>query len=272
MKGSSVIQQALKWPGLTPHLSENAVIIIALSQERIGEPREDHFFRLYQARLLQFFSARTERSRDQRRKRDLCSVILAVQVSLQLVLEALQREETAAIDSAPLPCVSYKRSWQTSDFLGTANYGGCHSEAMKSCGCKIQSVVGLAEMILGFLLAPASCSGHQPVGLDSFAHHLTCLPGDGASHDAVLQISRKLLAPGKETRAPIRSKLAHLQCLRCETVPARLPEPWHWSRYAAKSTRGMAKRIAAQASAQSVGTMVNTLLGRSALRFAELAV
>src|SRR2546430_820069 len=51
MKGSALIQDALKRPGPAPHLSDSEVITIALYQELIGEPREDHFFRLHQASL-----------------------------------------------------------------------------------------------------------------------------------------------------------------------------------------------------------------------------
>src|SRR5690349_12514302 len=87
MKGSSMIQDALKRPGPAPHLSDSEVITLALSQELIGEPREDHFFRLHQASLQTFFPGLNERSRYHRRKRDLCLVILAVRLSLQLVLK-----------------------------------------------------------------------------------------------------------------------------------------------------------------------------------------
>ncbi len=58
MKGSAVIQQALKRPGPAPHLWDSELIPIALSQELIGEPREDHFFRLHQASLQTFFPGR----------------------------------------------------------------------------------------------------------------------------------------------------------------------------------------------------------------------
>lgn len=51
MKGSTVIQEALQRPGRVPHLSDSELVTIALYQELIGEPREDHFFRLYQAHL-----------------------------------------------------------------------------------------------------------------------------------------------------------------------------------------------------------------------------
>ncbi len=212
------------------------------------------------------------------------AVILAVRVSLQIVLEALQFEETAAIDSAPVPCVSDKRSKGTSDFGGTADYGVWSSKAMKYFGGKIHSVVGLSGIILGFLLTPANCYDNQPVVelLDSFAHHLTHLLGDGAYNDAVLQSylqqtrALKLLAPVKETQALIRSKQAQTQLnrlrLMCETVNAQLQEQLHLSKHSAKSTWGMMTRIAAKVTAHSVGMMVNILLGRPALHLAELAV
>ena len=98
-----MIQEILKRPGPSPTLSGSEVVTIALYQELIGEPREDHFFRLYQQQLRHYFPGLNERSRYNRRKRDLWSVILAVRMTLQIVLDALLLEETAVIDSAPVP-------------------------------------------------------------------------------------------------------------------------------------------------------------------------
>src|SRR5437588_11662465 len=284
MKGSAVIQHALKRPGPVPRLSDSEVVTIALYQELIGEPREDHFFRLHRASLLPFFPELNERSRYNRRKRDLWSVILAVRVSLQIVQEGLQLEETAAIDSAPVPCVSYKRSKQTSDFVGRADYGVCSSKAMKYFGFKLHSVVSLTGLILGFLLTPASRYDNQPVVelLDSFSHHLKLLLGDGAYNDAALESylqqfrTVQLLAPAKSNQTPKRSPLAQKQLNRlrliCETVNAQLQEQLHLSKHYAKSTWGLLTRIAAKVTAHSVGMMVNSLLGRPALQLADLAV
>jgi hypothetical protein len=284
MKGSAVIRQALKRPGPAPHLSDSEVITIALYQELIGEPREDHFFRLHQASLQTFFPGLNERSRYNRRKRDLWSVILAVRVSLQLVLDALELSETAAIDSAPVPCVSYKRGKGASDFVGTADYGVCSSKAMKYFGYKLHSVVSLSGLIMGFLLTPASRYDNQPVVelLDSFAHHLKLLLGDGAYNDAALESyleqyrSLLLLSPAKGNQTPKRSPSAQQQLNRlrliCETVNAQLQEQLHLSKHYAKSAWGLLTRIAAKVTAHSVGMMVNTLLGRPALQLAELAV
>ena len=88
MKGSAVIQHALDRPGPAPSLSDSELVTIALYQELIGEPREDHFFRLHQEQLRRYFPGLNERSRYNRRKRDLWSVILAVRISLQIVLDA----------------------------------------------------------------------------------------------------------------------------------------------------------------------------------------
>ena len=284
MKGSAVIQHALDRPGPAPSLSDSELVTIALYQELIGEPREDHFFRLHRSSLQTFFPGLNERSRYNRRKRDLWSVILAVRVSLQIVLDALQLEETAAIDSAPVPCVGYKRGKHASDFVGTADYGVCSSKAMKYFGCKFHSVVSLTGIIMGFLLTPASRYDNQPVVelLDSFSHHLKRLLGDGAYNDAALQSyleqyrSLELLAPTKVNQPPKRSKPAQTQLNRlrliCETVNAQLQEQLHLSKHYAKSTWGVMTRIAAKVTAHSVGMMVNTLLGKPVLKLADLAV
>jgi len=284
MKGSAVIQQALERPGPAPHLSDSELITIALYQELIGEPREDHFFRLHQASLQTFFPGLNERSRYNRRKRDLWSVILAVRVSLQMVLDALALEETAAIDSAPVACVGYKRGKQSSDFLGTADYGVCSSKALKYFGLKLHSVVSLTGVVMGFVLTGANHYDNQAVVelLDSFAHHLKRLLGDGAYNDAALQRfleqyrSLELLAPAKVNQPPQRSKQAQQQLNRlrliCETVNAQLQEQLHLSKHYAKSTWGLMTRIAAKVTAHSVGMMVNALLGRPVLKLADLAV
>lgn len=284
MKGSAMIQDALKRPGPAPQLSESEVITQALSQELIGEPREDHFLRLHQSSLRPFFPGLNERSRYNRRKRDLGRVLLAVRACLPLVRDAWHREETAVIDSAPVPCVSYKRSKQASDFVGSADYGVCSSKALKYFGYKFHRVVSLSGLIMGFLLTAASHYDNQP-GRDvreTFSHRLQRLLGDGAYNDAALQFTLeqlyalRLLAPVKSNQPPKRSPQAQKQVNRwrliCETVNAQLQEHLHLSKHYAKSTWGLMTRIAAKVTAQSLGMMVNSLLGRPLLKLADLAL
>ncbi len=58
--------------------------------------------------MLPFFPGLNERSRYNRWKRDLLSVLLAVRLSLQLVMDTLRLADVGAIDSAPVPFVSWQ--------------------------------------------------------------------------------------------------------------------------------------------------------------------
>jgi hypothetical protein len=284
MKGSSAIQSSLLRRGPSPQLSDSEVVTIAIYQEMIGEPREDHFFRLHSKGLLSYFPRLNERSRYNRRKRSLWSVILAIRMSLTIVIEALKSETLATVDSAPIPCVGRKRNKSNSDFLGFADYGICSSKAMKYFGCKIHTIVNLTGVVLGYLLTPASPYDNQPLTelLDSTPHHLKYLLGDGAYNDQQLQEylktyrNLKLLAPTKVNQTAVRSKQAQKQQNRlrliCETVNAQLQEQLHMSKHYAKSVLGFMTRIATKLTAHSVGMMVNIMHGRSPLHLAGLGV
>lgn len=284
MKESSAIADALRRPGPAPRLPDSQLVTVALYQELIGEPREDHFFRLHYESLLAFFPALNERSRYNRRKRNLWSVILAVRLSLQVVLDALQFEETATVDSAPIPCVGRKRCKSGSGFIGTADYGICSSKAMKYFGCKIHTVVSLVGVVMGYLLTSAAPYDNQPLTelLDSIPHHLKQLLADGAYNDVPLQDYLRhyrnltLLAPAKVNQHPKRSKLEQKTQNRlrliCETVNAQLQEQLHLSKHYAKSVWGLMARVAAKLTAHSVGMMVNITWGRPPLHLAGLGV
>jgi hypothetical protein len=284
MKASPVITAALRRPGRAPHLSDSEVVTVALYQELIGEPKEDHFFRLHRWSLLPFFPGLNERSRYNRRKRDLWSVILSVRLSLQGVLEALELEQTGAVDSAPVPCVGRKRDKSSSAFVGFADYGICSSKAMKYFGCKLHAVVGLSGTILGYLLTSAAPYDNQPLVelLDSIPHNLKHLLGDRAYNDEKLQEYLRqyrdltLLAPTRVNQQPKRpkkqQKTQNRLRLICETVNAQLQEQLHLSKHYAKSAWGFMTRVAAKVTAHSVAMMVNRIWGRPALRLADLAV
>jgi hypothetical protein len=284
MKASPAIEAALRRPGRKPQLSDSEVVTLALYQELIGEPREDHFFRLHKESLLPYFPNLNERSRYNRRKRNLWSATLAIRLGLQLVLDALQMEQTGAVDSAPVPCVGRKRDKSRSGFVGFAGYGICSSKSMKYFGCKFHAVVSLTGVILGYLLTSAAPYDNQPLVelLDSMPHHLQHLLGDGAYNDERLQeylVQYRrlvLLAPAKVNQAPKRSKTEQKTHNRlrliCETVNAQMQEQLHLSKHYAKSTWGLMARVAAKVTAHSVGMVANLSLGRPALRLAELGV
>ena len=283
MKSSPVVSSTLRRPGPVPQLSDSEIVAIVLYQEIIGEPREDHFFRLHHAQLLPFFPRLNERSRYNRRKRDLWSVILAIRCGVLVMLRA-SSHDTAVVDSAPVPVVGYKRDKTSSDFVGTAGYGRCSSKALKYFGVKLHNLVTLTGVILDFILTSASPYDNQAV-MELFEAQRGILRevlGDKAYNDQSLQDTLKqelgitLWAPRKDNQEPVGSKgyrkVRHRARLIVETVNAQLQEQLHLSKHYAKSTWGLFTRVAAKITAHTMGILINRLLGRPMLALAGLGV
>jgi len=283
MKASPVIQTALRRPGQKPRLSDSEVVTIALYQELIGEPREDHFFRLYREGLRTYFPGINERSRYNRRRRDLWSVTLAVRMSLLIALGA-HWSDTAVIDSAPTPCVGYKRSKLATDFAGQSHYGVCSSKAMQYFGVKLHNLVTLSGIILDFMLTSAAPHDSQPVMefLEQHKARLIEVLGDKAYNNEFLQaMSREelgveLSAPRKANQ-PKRGTKQERACyarwrLVVERANSQLQEQFHLSKHYAKSRWGLMTRVAAKLTAHTIGILVNKLHGRPPLALASLAV
>lgn len=283
MKASPAIQAALRRPGPAPKMPDAEIVTVALYQELIGESREDHFFRLHVPRLLTFFPSMPERSRYNRRKRDLWSVILAVRMSLLIALGACEAD-TAAIDSAPTPCVGYKRSKLATDFAGSSHYGVCSSKAMKYFGVKLHNLVTLTGIILDFMLTPAAPHDSQPVMefLEQHKEQLIEVLGDKAYNGELLQIMTKeelgivLTAPQKANQEKVGTKEERACYARWRLVAERansqLQEQFHLAKHYAKSKWGLMTRVAAKVTAHTIGIVVNRIHGLPPLRLAGLAV
>jgi hypothetical protein len=282
MKQSPAVKQALTRPGPEPEMTDAEVITIAVYQEMIGEPREDHFFRLHEAEMKSYFPHLNERSRYNRRKRDLWSVILAIRLSVLLLLKAWEYEE-AVIDSAPVPAVSYKRPKKHTRFTD-ADYGVCTSKAMKYFGYKFHSLVTLTGIILDFVLTSAAPYDSQVV-IEFLGNHqaqLRAVFGDKAYNDEELQryileeFHLLLWAPKKKNQQSSESKQSvktksRLR-LMVETVNAQLQGQFHLSKHYAKSQWGLLTRVAAKITAHSIGMLINRLFQRPQLALASLAV
>jgi hypothetical protein len=276
------IVKLLTRPGIEPKMSDSEIVSMSVYQELIGEPREDHFYRLHGNSLRKYFPNLVERSRYNRRKRDLWAVILSVRISLLLMLRA-HEYDIALIDSAPVPCISYKRDKRSAKFQG-AGYGVCTSKAMKYFGYKLHSLVTLTGIIIDFVLTSASPYDNQPVMelLELHQGTLRKILGDKAYNDKKLQEELKnqlgilLWAPRKINQKPTESrettKANNKIRLMIETVNAQLQEQFHLTKHYAKSQWGLITRIAAKITAHTIGLLINKLYGRSPLALASLAV
>jgi len=281
VKSSPIIQTALTRPGPDPKCPDSAIVTVSLYQELIGEPREDHFYRLHENEIRSFFPNLPERSRYHRRKKDLWSIILALRVVLLVVLRAFA-VEVGAIDSAPLPTVGRKRDKRSSRFHH-GSYGYCSSKTLKYFGYKFHSLVTLTGIIVDFCLTGAAPYDNQVVVefLGRHQQQIRLALGDKAYNDKDLQdylqqhLNLMLWAPKKRNqRQKVTSldKIKSRMRLMVETVNAQVQEQFHLTKHYAKSEWGLFTRIASKITAHTLGIIINKILGRPPLALAGLAV
>ena len=275
------ISQHLIRPGKEPNLSDSEVITLTLYQELIGENREDHFFRLHSKELKRYFPKLNERSRYNRRKRDLSQIILVIRGCLNILL-GLDQEKIGIIDSAPVPVTGYKRDKKHTDFTG-ANYGYCSSKAMKYYGYKLHALVSLGGGIVDFCLTQASPYDDQVVEefLDKNKQTIETVLADKAYVSQKLKTLLRetmgifLYSPKKTNAKNTTQHLSKMQAkqrLMIETVNTQLQEQFKLSKHYAKSWWGFITRVAAKVTAHTMGQVINTILGRPKLALAGLAV
>ncbi|MBU1885532.1 IS982 family transposase [Patescibacteria group bacterium] len=275
------ISNYLKRPGISPNLSDSEIITLGLYQELIGENREDHFYRLHQNDLKSYFPQLNERSRYNRRKRDLYRVFLAVRLSLGLILN-LKEMRVTAIDSAPVPVMGYKRDKKQTDFID-GEYGYCSSKALKYFGYKLHTLVSLCGSIVDFCLTGAAPFDDQVVDefVDRNKKTIDEIIGDKAYVSEKLKTLLReymgvfLYSPKKKNAKNTTQHLNKEQGkirLMVETVNAQLQEQFKLSKSYAKSRWGFFTRVAAKMTAHTMGQVINLILGRPKLALANLAV
>lgn len=287
MKQPAVVQ-SLKRPGPKPLCSDDKLITVALYQELVGDPREDHFFRMQAGLLQSYFPDLPSRSRYNRRKRALAWIILLVRTAIlsALVDDHTELIESGAIDSVPVPVTGYKRP-KNSNWSEVAAYGRCAAKAMKFYGCKLTTIVNPTGIILDFGLAAANHYDNQIVlellAQGRYTEALLILIGDKAYNAELLQDDVQqmfgiiLKAPKKDnqlkdpTDKRIPTKAERVMRLMGELVNSQLQEQLHLSKHYAKSVHGLFTRIAAKVTAHTVGIAVNLMLGRKPLALAGLA-
>ena len=282
LKAPKFLSLLHRFSGPQPDMSDSEVITVALYEELVGEPREDHFYRLYKQQLHPYFPRFIERSRYNRRKKALWQVILAIRIGLLVMLKAYE-EEVGIIDSAPVPVTAYKRDKKGTRF-DTANYGVCSSKAMQYFGYKLHTIVGLCGTVIDFMLSGANHHDSQAIEeLVGAQERIKVILGDKAywAPEVTLWLREQrgivLLASKKDNQKQTgkeRKQAKQLNKIRLmvETVNAQLQGQFHLSKHYAKSTTGLFARIAAKVTGHTMGIVINLLLDRPRLSLAPLAV
>lgn len=141
--------------GRKPLFSDSEVVTLLLMMDFLPYPSERQYLSYVRANHLNLFPRLLDQSGFNIRARALR---YKVEQLRQFLHKKLVRESQAYLlmDSKPVPVLSYKRNKDSSDFLGSANYGVCTSRALKYFGYKLIMLSTLEGVPLCYDLVPAN--------------------------------------------------------------------------------------------------------------------
>lgn len=272
-------------PGPRSTFSDSEVITVTLLAELLGLDTETGVLAYLDRHHRALFPHLPERSRFNRRRRQLTEATNRVRAGLmERVLGRLEPEERdlGTIDSLPAPVVGFHHARGRHRRYGEASYGYVASKHETIYGFKLHLLIAHSGLILDFVLAPA----HYSDG--AFTEHLLAdkarllVLGDKAYLNAPLQAwlaehnDLMLLTPKRSNQrrqqpALLTKAITHFR-QAVETVNSQLASQFQIERNVAKSVSGLAARVQAKVTAHTMGIYLNCSWSRPLLALHDLAV
>src|SRR5215217_5622341 len=146
-------------PGPRSAFTDSEVITLTLAAELVGIAAETRFLAYVRRNYRALFPLLPERSRYNRRRRQLIEVTNrirgAIMARLWRVLEAEGRA-LCVVDSVPVPVVGYHHAAGDHRWWGEADFGRVPSKKQHIYGFKLHLLISHSGLILDFALAPAN--------------------------------------------------------------------------------------------------------------------
>jgi hypothetical protein len=272
-------------PGPRSGFTDSELITLTLAAELLGLAAEGRFLGYVRRNHPTLFPLLPERSRYNRRRRQLVEVTNRIRGAiLGRLWRVLEREGRAlcVVDSVPVPVVGYHQAAGDHRWWGEADFGRVPSKKQRVYGFKLHLLISHSGLILDFALAPANHhDGALTAQLLADKAGLTVL-GDKGYINGDLQAllaarnSLTLLTPKRrDQREQLPAAVTHaINSFRqvIETVNSQLVEQFQLQRNRAKSLSGLCARVQAKLTAHTLGLYLNHLLGRPFLALMDLAL
>jgi hypothetical protein len=276
--GQFTPREVMQRPGPPPSLTDAEVITIALVGELFGMEVEGRWYSLVWQHYQRLFPGLNERSRFNRRRRNLWQVSNLLR---QRLMETLvdPNDPWRILDSFPLVVANWGRRSRVSLARGEGGFGKAYAKQCRFFGYRVHLLIRLQGVVTNLVLAPANAhdSTVAPeifqgmeglIGLGDKAYAGLPLQTELAQHQIQLLALRR-----KDSRKPLPQALAKLvrrarQLI--ETVGSQLTQVFHLEHNLAKSTWGIKTRLIDKLLAHSMGCSLNHLLGRPLLHMAGL--
>ena len=274
-------------PGPTPNCPDADILTVAWLLEYIGEDSENSGYRRIKAELKTVFPGLPERSRFNRRRRNLST---ASEVIRQALTNCLPKADVFIVDSFPIPVCDFKRAnasksdFKWADGTGTlATYGNCATKSLGTFfGFRGTLITTANGVPIDFGITSANRDDRDVLPLLAERGEYPIVLGDKG------YISQQLQAELIETQATVLlptlkrnqkqqypesfRKLQVRMRRRIETTIGQLTEQFHVSRVRALKHWGLLTRMSNKFGSCLLGAFVNQCLGRPLMKLKDLVL
>ena len=258
----------------TAILSDSEVITIAIMGEIMSIDSENAWIRFVAKNFRDLFPKMCDRSRFNRLRRNLHSVINLIRMALGTKLDFTNSEYRIA-DSFPLAVCEFGRARYIKSFkCEGANYGKCPSKKQTYFGYKVHALCTTNGYISDFLITPASVDDRDAVWelIESYNRHIKLLGDKGYTgirfaQDLLDERGVFMIAMKKNNDKNPDPKLFRQWLFktrrRIETSFSQLCDQFNSQSTRASSLWGLVTRMQSKILAFNLCFAVNLLMGRN---------
>ena len=143
-------------------LSDNEIITISIVGELLTIDSEKSFFSLLKREYKELFPRLGDRTRFNRTKRNLHSVINEIREYISLYIQSYSNN-IRVIDSMPIPVCEFGRAHFSKCFKGEASYGICASKKETYFGFKFHALTTVDGFLTDYVITPANIDDRNAV-------------------------------------------------------------------------------------------------------------
>ena len=274
-------------PGPNPNCPDADILTVAWLLEYIGEDSVNSGYRRIKAELKSVFPVLPERSRFNRRRRNLSP---ASEVIRQALTNFLPQTDVFIVDSFPIPVCDFKRAktsksdFKWADGTGTyATYGHCATKSLgtffgfrgtlitTASGVPVDFCVTSADRDDRDVLPHLAERGEYRMILGDkgyISQHLQAelIATEGTVLLPTLRRNQKRQYPQRFRKLQVRMRR------RIETTIGQLTDQFHISRVRALKHWGLLTRMSNKLGSCVLGAFVNQCLGRPLMKLKDLVL
>jgi hypothetical protein len=254
-------------PGPRGLITDQELIALAVAQAVTGLTSDRQFLGMVRRLLPGWFAHLPDQTQFNRRLRRLTPQITTVQL---MVAELIAEGQVRLVDGTLISCANYPGCAKRSDFAPDAAYGYCPSKSRFVWGMRLVLICDRKGVPVGYdLVAPQTGQERESAFRLATAHPHSLLFADGGFwgreyRDTMELIEIELITPAKHKlgqRPPSEIAKARIRLI-IESAFSNLKRQMRLEEHLAKTTPGLAQRIAQRLLALTLGIYLNILTGR----------